>query len=105
MSNEYPEGPGYKQKGATSQEAAEQGEKKFETIRRKVRAEYDQGNFTPDEIAWRIEDTPANVRPRCSELRKMGELEPTGERRKNDSGASAQVLRKVVKVGQQQLPL
>ncbi len=50
------------------------------------------GNMTPDELAEKIGRTVLYTRPRCSELRAMGYLYPTGEKRPNSSGIDAGVL-------------
>ena len=51
------------------------------------------GTMTPDELAEKIERSVFYTRPRCSELRAMGLLHPTGEVRRNpESGLKASVL-------------
>jgi hypothetical protein len=52
-----------------------------------------QGGLTADQVARRVEQSILTIRPRCSELKRAGFLEPTGERRVNDSGMSAGVLK------------
>lgn len=44
---------------------------------------------TADEIAEIVGETVLAIRPRLSELKKLGKIEPTGERGKNASGQSA----------------
>lgn len=51
------------------------------------------GAMTPDELAETIARSVFYTRPRCSELRTMGLLRPTGEVRRNPlSGLRAGVL-------------
>lgn len=51
------------------------------------------GTMTPDELADRMNRSVFYTRPRCSELRAMGLLHPTGEVRRNaQSGLKAGVL-------------
>jgi hypothetical protein len=49
--------------------------------------------LTPDEAAWLLGLSVLTVRPRTSELVKAKTLEDAGERRTNDSGMRARVLR------------
>lgn len=52
-----------------------------------------RGALTPDELAAEIDRSVFYTRPRCSELRAMGLLRPTGETRRNaSSGLRAMVL-------------
>jgi len=51
------------------------------------------GPRTPDELAERLYISILYVRPRCTELLKMGLVERTGERRRTGSGMGAYVLR------------
>jgi predicted ArsR family transcriptional regulator len=50
---------------------------------------------TADEIATELGESVLSVRPRVSELRALGEIEETGERRVNESGRRAIVWRTV----------
>jgi len=51
------------------------------------------GDRTADECAEYLERSVLAVRPRLSELRALGMIAPTGERRRNDRGHSVQVWR------------
>ncbi len=51
------------------------------------------GPHTADEVADALGIDRLTVRPRCSELRRLGRLEDTGERRLNLSGRRAIVWR------------
>ena len=50
-------------------------------------------SLTPDEVADRLGWSFLYVRPRCTELKDMELIEPTGERRENRSHLKANVLR------------
>lgn len=90
----YPESAGFKEKGGTSQEAAEAFQGKAATLRGKVLELLRTGEeLTADEIAESLEETVLAIRPRVSELHRVGRIEKTGERRKNASGMSAAVWR------------
>jgi predicted ArsR family transcriptional regulator len=54
---------------------------------------WDGQGMTADEIADALGYSVLAIRPRVSELRNMGLIEPTGERRRNASGMSAAVVR------------
>lgn len=51
------------------------------------------GPMTPDEIAKKVGETVLAIRPRCTELLNDGFLERTGNRRANESGVKAHVLK------------
>jgi hypothetical protein len=91
----YPDIPG--SKGAsTSVEAAIKIAPHAGRLRQAIlkifKAEPDR-RFLPDEIAKLTQERELVIRPRCSELRRLGYLKFTGERRKNpDSGFDAAEL-------------
>jgi len=98
----FPNTPGFKEQGGTSEEAA----KKVAGWRDRLyiailaalgRAEAGMGGLTADECAAMIDSTPGAVRPRFTELKLLGQVEKTGKRRKNSSGMSATVWRRVAK--------
>ena len=93
----YPENPGYKAPGPSS-EAARKVTRHAATIRDRVlqflQSRHSAG-FTPDRIAAFLGISILSVRPRITELHLQGEIEPTGERGKNESGMSAQCWRAV----------
>jgi hypothetical protein len=91
----YPETPGFKS-GATSREAAIKIAPRAGTLRRQVLAEFAAvpDGATADEIAQILDRTAFAVRPRVSELLKLGFIVPTDNRRENpSSGMSAMVYR------------
>lgn len=83
----YPHTPGAKGCGPTlqaSQEAADAIAGKAGSVRRQC-LELIRGlrDATSDEIAARLGRPEVFIRPRISELGKLGLIEPTGTRRKN----------------------
>jgi len=86
--------PGFKEP-TTSREAAIKFKTHAETLRAQALAEIAAAPSTADEIAARLGSTVLAVRPRISELAKMGKIERVPNvRRKNASGMSAAVWRK-----------
>jgi predicted ArsR family transcriptional regulator len=92
MNTEYPVAPGYKKEG-TSQIAAGRTRGRAVILREAVLQALRTGDMTADECAKAINETPFSVRPRFSELLKLGKIETTGARRKNESGHTADVWR------------
>jgi hypothetical protein len=88
----YPQTPGYKAHGA-SHEAARQIACSISRLRAEVLAELDRwpGGRTADEIANSLRRSPLSVRPRLSELKTMGKIVASGERRRGESGMSMSV--------------
>lgn len=86
----YPRQPGFKALGA-SEEAARHVAGAATRLRAEVLTELSHGSGTADEIAKRMRRSPLSVRPRLSELKAMGKITATGERRRNESGMSASV--------------
>lgn len=87
----YPHTPGCKVAG-TSQEAAKAEQGRAKTLRDKVLQLLTYATLTADECSDLMRESPLAIRPRLSELRAMGKIEPCG-RRKNQSGHSAWVWR------------
>ena len=101
---DYPESPGYKTESpSTSKEAAAKEAGRAATLREQVWGRMSSMPLTTDECAEDLQMSVLAIRPRFSELRKMGKIEPTGERRKNASGHSACVWRIKVNHEQQEL--
>ena len=90
----YPLAAGSKT-GGTSAEAA----KMIHAARLRNKAlrvlQTNPGGLTADEIAAELGESILSIRPRVSELRRLGEVEKTSERRRNESGMSASVWRAV----------
>jgi hypothetical protein len=97
----YPDRPGWKARGPSS-EAAYAVARHATTLRTRVhsflRDRYPAA-FSPDQIADSLGETILSVRPRVSELKKMGAIEPVSQRHKNRSGMSAHCWRAVVTTG------
>ena len=90
----YPEIPGSKGPDGTSQGAAAKIAPRVVGMRRKVlEAIAEHGSVTVLELVERTGIDRYSVTPRVSELRAMGLVESTGERRVNPSGQSAAVQR------------
>lgn len=91
----YPVAPGYRE-GDTSRKAAESVADRVELLRDRclalIRAAGANG-LTADETAERLAETPLSIRPRCTELLRLGAIRDSGFRRKNASGRSAKVWR------------
>ena len=96
MSDEakYPEAPGAKT-GGTSKAAAESVKHRTERLRDQVLAALRKYPMTADEAAKFLGESVLSVRPRCTELFRLGKITDTGVRRKNESGRSANVWRSV----------
>lgn len=97
----YPDRPGFKVRG-TSRVAADRIAPHATSLRDRVLA-FLQANFpkayTADEISDHVGASILSTRPRVTELRRAGLIEPTEERRQNMSGMSAICWRAVVRSG------
>lgn len=83
----YPQTPGWRPTD-TSRAAAEQID--AGTLRAKVLQTIRAfGPLTADECAQRLCLSILSIRPRCTELRALGRLRDTGQRRANASGRHA----------------
>jgi len=97
----YPRRAGFKER-TTSRDAAHRIDAKGRErkLRAAVLAWYQAGNTgTADEVADALNESVLSVRPRVAQLHKLDDLEPTGERRRNASGASAHVWRATRRAG------
>ena len=88
----YPTLPGWREP-STSREAAEQIAGQAAPLRKAV---LELISKTPNglavhEVADLLKRPVATVQPRFSELRRQGEIRPSGRRRLNESGMSAHV--------------
>jgi len=94
MDNPYPNAPGVKGPDGTSQEAAAAIQPDVTRLRRLALRTLGQlGAATVLEAVPVAGVARESLQPRFSELRAMGFVEATGERRRNPSGKSAAVLR------------
>lgn len=88
----YPESPGYKDDD-TSRQAAREIAPEVVTLRDLVLTELRRRSGTADEIAERLYKTPFAIRPRLTELCRIGFVEKTLLKAKNRSGKWARVWR------------
>lgn len=90
----YPNSPGFKVSGP-SEDAAKSMAGSAAKLRATVLAQIAAcpSGATADEIAQQLNVSILSVRPRVSELKRNGQIEPTGARRRNASGMSASVWR------------
>lgn len=89
----YPAAPGHKERGGTSQSAAEDIKEAADTVRTKTMeclTAYPKG-LTADECAAVMGYDILTVRPRLSELFRRGEIIKTDKTRPNHSGKQARV--------------
>jgi predicted ArsR family transcriptional regulator len=97
----YPSTPGFKVRGfpdpSPSQDAAIAMAGRAPTLRSWIvrRMSHTGGTWTPDEMARELSVTPLSTRPRFTELRNMGRIERTGERRPSSNGHTQWVYRLV----------
>ncbi|MGY0570669.1 DUF1376 domain-containing protein [Bradyrhizobium sp. RDM12] len=92
----YPANPGWKASGDTSQEAGERIAGHAKTVRGRVLGfltKHHPRTFNADEIAAALGENILTVRPRVSELRRSDLIEPTADRRLNQSGMRATCCR------------
>lgn len=93
----YPHAPGYKE-AETSKAAAIAMKPRASKLRDRameqlqIETHYGRG-CTADELAERCKVTVLSMRPRITELNKLGLIEKSGIRRKNASGQTAHVWR------------
>src|SRR3954471_15618096 len=88
----YPTTPGYKEND-TSRAAADSMKPTAAHLQSKCLKALAKGQMSADECAVDIGEGILSIRPRFSELLRMGKLVDTGLRRRNDSGRSAKVWR------------
>lgn len=101
----YPNHPGAKVSGA-SQDAADGIAEHAETLRDRVDGLFStHDGLTADECAEALGEEIWSVRPRLSELRRMGRIVETDQRRKNRSGMTATVWKRAVFVEPKQSEL
>lgn len=88
----YPERPGFKTR-ETSSAAAESICSHAETLRARIFDVFQVTGlgFTPDEMAARLGESVLSVRPRITELVRLGRIVDAGLRRQNSSGKFAKV--------------
>lgn len=90
----YPDRAGYRE-NTTSRDAAKKADGRAGALRSRILELLMRhpAGLTSDETATMLGETVLSVRPRFSELRQLGHVERTGERRQNASGLNAHVFR------------
>jgi predicted ArsR family transcriptional regulator len=90
----YPDRPGFKTSGPSEQAATAIGTT-ANAMRAAVLAQFAAypNGATADEVAKDLNLSVLSVRPRVSELKRLGQIRETGGRRKNESGMTATVWR------------
>jgi predicted ArsR family transcriptional regulator len=88
----YPKAPGFKVHGASEVAACAMADKAMQIPVLKELANH-SGGATADEIAKALGLSILSIRPRVSQLRRLGKIEEIGARRKDESGMSATVWR------------
>jgi len=88
----YPSSPGWKKEG-TSKDAARRMKGAANNLRSQVLEVLQREELAADEVAAALGKSILSIRPRLTELFKLGLIEETGARRLNDSGAFAAVWR------------
>jgi hypothetical protein len=90
MISTYPECPGHKV-GGTSEAAAAEIKPSAKVLQVRVFSMLKHRDLTADECADLMGESILSIRPRFSELKRIGMIHDSGERRKNASGKSAVV--------------
>jgi len=91
--SKYPDVPGFREKGGTSQEAANDITSKASTLREMCYNILEVSPHTADEIADIMDEDVLSIRPRISELFKQVRIEKTAARRASSRGKSSIVWR------------
>ena len=87
----YPHSAGYKNFDTSKKAASEINTKVgyLQTVVLDALADF--GDLTADQCAKLVNQSVLTIRPRFSELKTLGKIRDTGQRRKNDSGKTAVV--------------
>jgi hypothetical protein len=99
----YPSGPGFKVGGGTSEAAAQRIVPLAGRLIKPILQEFVAASsvgMTPDQCAARIGVSVLSMRPRISELKRLGYLVYTGARAPNTSGMTAALLRATPKASE-----
>lgn len=92
----YPEVPGFKTLDTeTSYQAAQEMKGKSQALRSLCWTTLSVCSLTADEVARSLKQSVLAIRPRISELVKMGLVVKTDDRRANQSGKKAVIWRAV----------
>lgn len=85
--NTYPEVAGFKELTTSAEAAATVDVNRLRRLVMRTLSIF--GPLTADEVAEKVAMDVLTIRPRLSELRRLGMIMPSGERRQNRSGKSA----------------
>lgn len=91
LPTKYPAIPGAKGVAETSYDAAAAMEPAAKTLRMAALIALARDAMTADEVATKLGESILTIRPRMSELRTLGMIVDTGDRRLNSSGKRAVV--------------
>jgi hypothetical protein len=88
--DEYPNAPGFRARD-TSYDAAEAIAPKANTLRASALLTilHSNGGLTADEVAAQLNQSILAIRPRITELARLGAIKDSGLRRPNQSGRNA----------------
>lgn len=90
LTRRYPHAPGAKAEG-TSRAAAVSITEHAETLKHRALMAFSRGPKTADEVAAELGVSILAIRPRVTELYRLGLIQDTGARRENASGKLANV--------------
>ena len=92
MRDIYPDAPGFKAPGP-SEDAANAIAGTGRNLRDQVREVIanSPSGITADDVARKLNRSILSIRPRVSELRRLGEIRQSGARGKNESGMTASI--------------
>lgn len=82
-SDRYPNTPGSREKGGTSEKAAAKVARFDKSLRMRCLVVFEFGDFTADEVGGRLDLKPTQARPRISQLVALGFITNTGIVRAN----------------------
>lgn len=86
---DYPHGPGFKARDTSAAAAADLAGTAL-VLRARALAVVERSNgLTADEVAGRLGLSILSVRPRLTELSRLGKVRDSGDRRRNASGRRA----------------
>lgn len=86
---DYPNSPGFKARETSASAASDMAETAPRLRTRALKALERSNGLTADEVAGRLGLSILSIRPRISELTRLGKVRDSGERRLNSSGKRA----------------
>jgi len=85
----YPQSPGYKREGTAEEAASSMADEQKSLLNAVQLALSAYGPQTADEVASALKRDRLAIRPRLTELQRLGLVVDSGDRRKNESGRRA----------------